>query len=116
MRCEYRKLVRDNIPEIIEEDNGDAEIRELDEGERYHALKDKLIEEVDEFLDDDDPEELADILEVVDALRGCHHISREELRTIRNNKAESRGRFDEGYYLVSAEITQSEKFTREDDS
>jgi predicted house-cleaning noncanonical NTP pyrophosphatase (MazG superfamily) len=59
---------RDRIPDIIRAEGLDPVIRMA--GEEYAVrLRDKLHEEVEEFLaSDDDPEELADILEVLHAL------------------------------------------------
>ncbi len=62
------KLVRDRIPQIIRDGGGQPLVRVAD-GEEYRALlRAKLVEEVQEFLASDDPEELADVLEVLHAL------------------------------------------------
>jgi predicted house-cleaning noncanonical NTP pyrophosphatase (MazG superfamily) len=63
------KLVRDKIPQIIRS-NGLQPITYVADADEFAArLRDKLAEEVDEFIaSDDDPEELADILEVLYAL------------------------------------------------
>lgn len=113
MRREYEKLVRDKMPEIIREDGGEPEIKELSEEKKYWALRDKLIEEVDEYLDDSDPGELVDILEVVDSLREYHHLTCSELREMKDDKIERRGAFEEGYYLEAVDIKTGRKFTNE---
>ena len=52
------KLVRDLIPQLIE-DNGDEAITKiLDQEEYFEALKAKLQEEVEDYIENDDPEEL----------------------------------------------------------
>ena len=63
--------------------------------EEYRAsLRAKLREEVQEFLDsDDDPEELADILEVLYALAEDGGTDRQQLEKLRSAKAEERGAF-----------------------
>ena len=62
----YYKLVRDRIPEIIEETHKQFSVRELDEEEiRRFGLK-KLAEEVQEFIEDPSAEEAADILEILE--------------------------------------------------
>ncbi|ELZ02574.1 nucleoside triphosphate pyrophosphohydrolase [Natrialba asiatica] len=100
MEREYDKLVRDNIPEIIE-DNGDVPVTRTVSGDEYESyLRDKLREEVDEYLADRDADELADILEVVHALGHVEGVSRDELAERRERKADSRGRFDDGIVLT----------------
>jgi predicted house-cleaning noncanonical NTP pyrophosphatase (MazG superfamily) len=88
------KLVRDGIPEIIRASGGRPVIRTVGADEYRELLRAKLSEEVQEFLDSDaDPEELADILEVVLALAEDIGISWGELDKIRAAKAEERGGF-----------------------
>ena len=64
----YNKLVRDRIPEIIEANGHKCETRVLNDDEYLLELKNKLQEEVNEFLESGSVEELADILEVVHSL------------------------------------------------
>jgi predicted house-cleaning noncanonical NTP pyrophosphatase (MazG superfamily) len=64
----YNKLVRDNIPEIIESNGKRAKFRVLDIAEYLSFLEKKLDEEVAEFHESKSIEELADIVEVVKAL------------------------------------------------
>ena len=87
------KLVRDKIPEIIKKD-GKVPVTHIASDEEYwERLKDKLIEEVDEFIDDSTEEELADILEVIYAI--CEHkqFDKDKLEQLRKKKAEERGGF-----------------------
>lgn len=96
------KLVRDRIPEIIEAAGGHAEISVLDEDAYDAALRAKLVEEVEEFLDADDEhalEELADIIEVVAALTGRIGASWDELMAAVAAKRRDRGGFDQRYWL-----------------
>ncbi|MDD6200028.1 MAG: nucleoside triphosphate pyrophosphohydrolase, partial [Firmicutes bacterium] len=65
---EYQKLVRDKIPELIAAGGETPVIRVLEDGEYLSRLEDKLEEEVAEYRQSGEPEELADILEVVYAL------------------------------------------------
>lgn len=64
----YDKLVRDNIPEIIEDSGKKGIYRVLDGNEFKEYLEKKLDEEVAEFHESKSIEELADILEVLMAL------------------------------------------------
>jgi len=65
----YNKLVRDRIPEIIEETGKTFSYRTATQTEYKTVLLDKLLEEVTEFRADPSPEEMGDILEVIDALK-----------------------------------------------
>ena len=88
------KLVRDKIPQIIRSE-GLQPITYVADAEEYAAcLRDKLAEEVEEFIaSDDDPEELADILEVLYALAEHAGTSRQQLERLRAAKAAERGAF-----------------------
>jgi predicted house-cleaning noncanonical NTP pyrophosphatase (MazG superfamily) len=90
------KLVRDKIPGIIREQGLEPIVYVADAEEYRASLKTKLCEEVQEFMDsDDDPDELADILEVLYALAEDSGIDRRRLEKLRAAKAEERGAFTE---------------------
>ena len=96
---EYNKLVRDRIPEIIKEAGRECVYRVADEKEYYAKLRDKLREEVEEFLEDPCLEEAADILEVLEAI-----LSREKYRSVRAEqiaKRVTRGGFEKRIILES---------------
>lgn len=96
---EYDKLVRDDVPGMIEAD-GDEPRTHVAEGEEYRErLHDKLDEEVAEFHESADPEELADVVEVVLALADAYGSSETELDELRRAKAAERGRFEQGIVL-----------------
>lgn len=89
----YNKLVRDRIPEIIE-GKGEKAVFHIAEDEEYHAkLLEKLREEVEEFVKEENSEELADILEILYTLAESHGVSREELEQKRKEKEDRRGGF-----------------------
>ncbi len=90
----YGKLVRDRIPEIIQERGGVAVTHEASLEEYACALRAKLVEEVDEFLQNGEHEELADILEVIHALTALHGTPREQLQLIQTKKRDERGGFE----------------------
>ena len=90
----YHKLVRDRIPEIIEAD-GKACICETLSHEGYLRLLDeKLNEELAEYQESKSLEELADLLEVMQAVVKARGWTLEELEQVRADKAAKRGRFE----------------------
>ncbi|MBU5454844.1 nucleoside triphosphate pyrophosphohydrolase [Caproiciproducens sp. MSJ-32] len=95
----YNKLVRDKIPEIIKASGKECEIEIAPKEERYSLLENKLQEEVGEFLEDKNLEELADIMEVLFGLAHVLGYSEEDLLKMRDKKREERGGFKEGIVL-----------------
>ena len=100
----YNKLVRDKIPAIIAADDHIALTRILSDEEYRKALREKLLEEVGEYLAAEDKEsrrmERADIAEVLLWLDKLEDLEPEELEQIRAEKAEERGGFAERIFLV----------------
>jgi len=92
------KLVRDRIPEIIRSSGFHPNFYAADPEEYRIRLRDKLSEEVAEFLSasrGEAAEELADVLEVVQALAADLGVGPEELEAIRARKARERGVFND---------------------
>lgn len=99
----YNKLVRDKITDIIEADGRVAKYRILDNSEYRQELNKKLQEEVKEYLEDNNVEELADIVEVIYGILSSMNVSIQEFEKIRINKQEKRGAFEKKIYLEEAE-------------
>lgn len=97
----YNKLVRDKIPEIIKADGREFETLIVAGEEKYKLLEAKLQEEVNEFLEDKNLEELADVMEVLFELADSMGYSEEELLKARDKKREERGGFKKGILLKS---------------
>lgn len=89
----YDKLVRDNIPSIIEKAGKECETEVLSQEKYVEALDKKLDEELMEYHKDKNAEELADLLEVVYAVAVARGYTREAIEDIRAKKAEERGGF-----------------------
>lgn len=100
----YNKLVRDKIPQIIEEVGNSCVTKILSEEEYLLMLDAKLDEELAEYHADGSVEELADLLEVVYAAARARGYTRPELENIRKKKAEERGGFDNRILLL--EVTE----------
>lgn len=99
----YNKLIRDKIPEIIDNNGGKAAIRQLSQEEYVHFLEAKLDEEVGEYHRDRTAEELADILEVVYALANVQGLSWDELHAVYEKKHLERGGFEKRLLLIESE-------------
>jgi len=100
---EFNKLVRDKIPEIIRSDNKEP-VTHIAEGQEYEgALVLKLQEEVDEFLENPSVEEIADILEVLEAVCVLKGVDLSNLAAVRQKKAEERGGFGKRIILERTE-------------
>lgn len=95
----YDKLVRDKIPEIIEMSGKQCEIEILSDENYLEMIDKKLDEELAEYHNDKNIEELADLLEVIYAATKARGYSIEELENIRAEKAEKRGGFDKKILL-----------------
>ena len=96
----YNKLVRDKIPEIIKQNEGrSCKTRILDNDEYLVELNVKIQEELAEYLESGDIEELADIEEVLRAILDSKGISHEEFEKIRQEKVNKRGAFKDKIYL-----------------
>ena len=96
----YNKLVRDKIPQIIEEGGGQPEFYQADPNAYKTMLIYKLQEETSEFTINPSLEELADILEVVEALTKANGWDMMDLAKMKKEKKLHRGAFQERFVLT----------------
>jgi predicted house-cleaning noncanonical NTP pyrophosphatase (MazG superfamily) len=99
----YNKAIRDKIPEIIAESGKKSNIKYLDDESFLAELEKKLSEEVNEYTESKDVEELADLLEVIYRISELRGVNSDELDKIRKEKAKERGKFDSNLFLIDSE-------------
>ena len=111
MRKEFNKLVRDKMIDIYKHDVAnkltslDYKVHYCDKKEILELLKEKLLEEVKELIDvyEGEPaklkEEIADVIEVMDAMLYHNDMTLDEALSIRAKKKDARGGFETGLYL-----------------
>jgi predicted house-cleaning noncanonical NTP pyrophosphatase (MazG superfamily) len=101
----YNKLIRDKITNIMEEQGKTFEVEVLDDPTYIKMLNEKLKEELEEYYNARNKEEvigeLSDIMELVFAIADFNGISHEELEQARLTKKEKRGGFKEKIFLKS---------------
>ena len=95
----YNKAIRDKIPEIIQKDGFSCNVETMSDEKFLVEMEKKLSEEVAEYQNDKNPEELADILEVIYRIAKLKGISKEQLEKIRLDKVEKRGAFEDNLFL-----------------
>ena len=100
------KLVRDNIPDILSKNNKTFDTSLLSDDQEYiAALKQKLVEEAHEVLETTNKEtmthELADVLEVIEALMKASDITLDNVIKVKEEKAITNGKFDKRIFLCN---------------
>jgi predicted house-cleaning noncanonical NTP pyrophosphatase (MazG superfamily) len=95
------KLIRDLIPNIIQQTEGVCNYAEVKNDEFYYALlQDKLIEEVNEYLATGDVLELVDIITVIKYIAD---VAKVDLKELYEEKLKTNGGFDKrlvGFFQI----------------
>jgi predicted house-cleaning noncanonical NTP pyrophosphatase (MazG superfamily) len=109
-QCQYPKLVRDQMPHIIQREGAKPIYRRIVGDEYRSALVIKLKEELAELLDAIDKddkraiqEEIGDMFDVLTALGYSHNIYMSEVETLREQKNAIKGKFNDGIWMESVE-------------
>ena len=95
----YDKLVRDRIPEIIENSRNNCEVEVVSDEVALEYLYKKLNEEVSELLEDKNLEEIADVMEVLFAIGKKYGYSEEDILNRRAEKKFKSGGFEDNIVL-----------------
>lgn len=95
----FRKLVRDRIPEMIEQAGQTCSYSVLSDEDYLEMLDEKLNEELAEYQESKSMEELADLLEVMKAVAIARGSFPGEVEEIRRLKADQRGGFEKKIFL-----------------
>ena len=103
MEIIYDKLVRDNIPEIIKENNGIPYIRKLNDSEYWEHLLKKDSEELEEVRNASSSEEikkeLADKVELIRAMAEFNGFAFQDVINEADSKKAKRGGFEKRILL-----------------
>lgn len=106
---EYPKLVRDNIPDIIEKKVGKQPLQRIlvNDGEFLQYLLKKVVEESIELeysvQKGNMEEELADVFELLQTLMALQNISMDDVAKVQKEKREKNGGFQKRILMLSKE-------------
>jgi len=95
-----KKLVRDKIPIILDQNKVKYRkyiVKNKEELKQY--LIRKLIEEAEEFKENPCEEEIADIIEVIEAIIETFDYDKNKILCIKRRKYQERGGFKEGIII-----------------
>lgn len=105
------KLIRDQLPRIMEAQGTTLQTKILKDDEFVPMLKEKLLEEAKEVQLaenlDELMEELADVLEVIHALSKASGISLQEVEKKRIEKKHLKGGFDLRVFVERVEMEEN---------
>ena len=99
-RYTYNKLVRDKIPENIDSEPGrKSKYRILNDSEYLTELNKKVLEEANEFIEENSIEELGDLMEVINSIMKLKGYKMEDVHKSMKAKADKKGTFNNKIYL-----------------
>ena len=99
-RYTYNKLVRDKIPKGIDSEPGrKCKYRILDDVEYLKELNKKVLEEANEFIEENSIEELGDLMEVINAIMKLKGYNKEDVKNVMKTKEEKKGAFNNKIFL-----------------
>lgn len=96
----YNKLVRDKIPENIDSKQGrKCKYRVLNDTEYLQELNKKVLEEANEFIEENSIEELGDLIEVIKAIMNLKGYNIEDVKKAMQSKEKKKGKFNNKIFL-----------------
>ena len=99
-RYTYNKLVRDKIPENIDSEPGrKSKYRILNDSEYLTELNKKVLEEANEFIEENSIEELGDLMEVINSIMKLKGYKMEDVHKSMKAKVDKKGTFNNKIYL-----------------
>lgn len=99
----YDKIVRDNIPDIIEDKGRTCKYHTVNNAEAIEYLIKKIHEEADELAEEVGIEELADLQEIIDSIANKIGYSKMDLIDASRRKTTVRGSFHKNIILESVD-------------
>ncbi len=102
------KLVRNRIPQIIEQSGRTPNCHVADLPEFMQRLEDKMKEELQEFMENPCVEEAGDMYEVLRCLCWLHKLDMEDVINAADLKRIDRGGFTRGIVLESVDDSYEE--------
>jgi predicted house-cleaning noncanonical NTP pyrophosphatase (MazG superfamily) len=106
MKHSYNQLVRDKIPQIIEESGRHCEYKVLDDQEMKEALKAKLEEKARAFAQKPTEDELSDIYEILAAISDTFDFEPMHVDYLKLQNKEQKGSYAGRIFLISADDGQ----------
>lgn len=103
MKHEYNKLVRDKIPQIIQDSGRDCEFRILTDDEAKDALKEKLIEKAQIFSERPSEDEISDLYEVISAIIEKFDYEPMHIDYLKMQNNENKGTYSGNTFLISVD-------------
>jgi predicted house-cleaning noncanonical NTP pyrophosphatase (MazG superfamily) len=103
MKAILNTIVRDNVPQMIEERGKKCEYRLLEKEEFKEELLNKLKNEVNELINNPEEKEIADIYEVLESIITQYGFEPMHIDYLKLQKKEINGEYSKGVFLVSVE-------------
>lgn len=107
----FETPVRNNVPTILRSMGEECISRSVEDEAYLYYLEFRLIEEVEHYLESKDPEDLVDLMEIVQRVASLKGINADELEKMRAEKTSEIGDFS-GNVVISQEdgVVPSESF------
>jgi len=102
-RLHYDKLVRDKIPEILSKQNKKYKCHIATGDELREMLREKVLEEIGEYMSNPCLEELADVYEVLEAVVKAEGYTLTDIEEYRIEKRQTNGGFSQSIILEYVE-------------